>query len=122
MSRLVTRRRGWSSIGSARCHDFWGGSRSPRDTSRRPWPTHPQPAEVYSDWALLCHRIGQRNRALELAEKALNAAADAGDPVQLSRVHNILGVVTPDSLAAISHLDEAIEHAGDDDLLRMAAL
>jgi len=85
-------------------------------------PTHPQPAEVYSDWALLCHRIGQRNRALELAEKALNAAADAGDPVQLSRVHNILGVVTPDSLAAISHLDEAIELAGDDDLLRMAAL
>lgn len=85
-------------------------------------PTHPQPAEVYSDWSLLCHRIGQRNRALELAEKALNAAVDAGDPVQLSRVHNILGVVTPDSSMAINHLDEAIELAGEDDLLRMAAL
>jgi len=83
---------------------------------------HPQPAEVYADWALLSHRVGQTSRALELAALGLSAAEESGDTRQQSRVRNILGVVSPDPQTAIGHLEEAIMFAGDDDLLRMAAL
>ena len=40
----------------------------------------------------------------------------------MSRVRNILAVVTPDHEEALEHVEEAIRLAGDDDLLRMAAL
>jgi len=83
---------------------------------------HPQPAEVHADWALLRHRTGDAIGAMEHAEEAVNAAAATGNRQQLSRVQNILGVVSPDPAIAMSHLDEAMRLAGDDDLLRMAAL
>lgn len=88
----------------------------------RALPLHPQPAEVHSDWALLRHRTGDPTGALKQAEKAVDAAAASEDPQQLSRVHNILGVVSTDPATAMSYLDEALRLAGDDDLLRMAAL
>jgi DNA-binding SARP family transcriptional activator len=79
-------------------------------------------AEVLADWALLAHRTGNTSGAIELADTARLAAEARGVPRLLSRVHNILGVVTPDRTAALEHLDEALRCAGDDELLRMAAL
>lgn len=81
---------------------------------------HPRPAEVHSDWALLRHRVGDVSGALAQAEMAVKSAA--GDSQQLSRAHNILGVVSADTAVAMSHLEDAMQLAGDDDLLRMAAL
>jgi DNA-binding SARP family transcriptional activator len=83
---------------------------------------HPEPAAVLSDWALLAHRIGDTKKATQLADKARMAAEQLGDVRQLSRVHNILGVVTSDKDDAVGHVEEAIRLAGDDDMLRMAAL
>ncbi len=40
----------------------------------------------------------------------------------MSRVRNILAVVTPDHDEALEHVEEAMRLAADDDLLRMAAL
>ena len=88
----------------------------------RALPLHPQPAEVHADWALLRHRTGDPSGAMEHAEEAATAAAATGNSQQLSRVQNILGVVSPDRATAMSHLDEAMRLAADDDLLRMAAL
>ncbi|MGH8914605.1 MAG: tetratricopeptide repeat protein, partial [Acidimicrobiia bacterium] len=84
--------------------------------------THPSPADVYADWALLAHRTGETTKAGQMADRALLAAEEEGDPLRLSRVRNILAVVTPDPDAALDHVEEAIRLAGDDDLLRMAAL
>jgi tetratricopeptide (TPR) repeat protein len=83
---------------------------------------HPEPAAVLSDWALLAHRTGDTKKATQLADKARLAAEQVGDVGQLSRVHNILGVVTSDKVDAVGHVEEAIRLAGDDDVLRMAAL
>jgi tetratricopeptide (TPR) repeat protein len=83
---------------------------------------HPQPAEVHADWALLRHRTGDTKGALEHAEEAMKEAAKTGNSRQLSRVQNILGVVSPDPATAMSHLEQAMKLAANDDLLRMAAL
>ncbi|MDP9494697.1 MAG: AAA family ATPase [Actinomycetota bacterium] len=88
----------------------------------RALPLHPQPAEVHADWALLRHRTGDASGALAHAEEAVNSAATSGNSQQLSRVQNILGVVSPDPDIAMRHLEEAMKLAADDDLLRMAAL
>jgi tetratricopeptide (TPR) repeat protein len=53
---------------------------------------------------------------------AMELAGDNANPGQLSRVHNIIGVVAEDPAQAAEHLDEALELAGDDDLLRLAGL
>lgn len=81
--------------------------------------SHPQPAELYSDWSLLEHRLGHTGRALELIETALNSAAGSN---AISRVHNVYGVVATDPIEAMGHLDLALELAGDDELVLMAAL
>ena len=83
---------------------------------------HPQPAELHADWALLLQRTGDPSGALDHAEQAVAAATATEDPHQLSRAENILGVISSDPEKAMSHLEEAIRLAGDDDLLRMAAL
>ncbi len=83
---------------------------------------HPEPAAVLSDWALLAHRTGDTKKATQLADKARLAAEQVGDVGQLSRVHNILGVVTSDKDDALGHVNQAIRLAGEDDVLRMAAL
>ncbi len=84
--------------------------------------THPAPAALLADWALLAHRTGDSANATVLAEKAWAAADLEGDPELLSRVSNILAVVTVESEAALAHAEDAIRLAGEDDLLRMAAL
>ncbi len=83
---------------------------------------HPQPAELHADWALLLQRTGDPSGSLDHAEQAVAAATATGDPRQLSRAENILGVISADPDTAMSHLEEALRLAGEDDLLRMAAL
>jgi tetratricopeptide (TPR) repeat protein len=85
-------------------------------------PTHPAPAEVLADWALLAHRVGDAAKASELARQAQVAAEKDGSAAHQSRVRNILTVVTTNDEEALSHADEALRLAGEDDLLRMAAL
>jgi tetratricopeptide (TPR) repeat protein len=85
-------------------------------------PHHPAPAAVLADWALLAHRTGDADRAIELAARARAAAEEGGQPGPMSRVRNILAVVTPDRREALDHVEEALRLAGDDALLRMAAL
>ena len=77
---------------------------------------------VYSDWALLRHRLGDVDGANQFASKAMELTGDAAPPGQLSRVHNIIGVVCDDPSMAAEHLDTALRLAGDDDLLRLAGL
>jgi tetratricopeptide (TPR) repeat protein len=84
--------------------------------------SHPSPAAVYSDWALLAHRTGDTEKATDLAAQAMATAEGEGDPGQLSRVRNILAVVTPDAADALEHVEEALRLAGEDAMLRMAAL
>jgi len=83
---------------------------------------HPAPAAVLADWALLAYRTGDEAKALTLARRARDAAVQEDDPAQMSRVRNILAVVTPDHDEALEHVEEAMRLAADDDLLRMAAL
>jgi DNA-binding SARP family transcriptional activator len=85
-------------------------------------PNHPAPAEVLADWALLAHRVGDGAKATELAEQAQVAAEKDGSTAHQSRVRNILAVVTTNDEEAVGHADEALRLAGDDDVLRMAAL
>lgn len=81
--------------------------------------SHPDPAELYSDWSLLEHRLGHADRAFELIERALGSAKGRN---ALARVHTVYGVVATDPAEAMSHLDLALELAGDDELVLMAAL
>lgn len=84
--------------------------------------SHPKPASLYADWALLRSRIGDGPGALELARRSLEMAEEADNDRQRSRAHNILGVVAADNDSALQSLDEALRLAGDDEQLRMAAL
>jgi tetratricopeptide (TPR) repeat protein len=85
--------------------------------------SHPvERAAVLADWALLAHRTGDDAKAERLADEALRAAQDRGNDHQLSRVHNILAVVTPDLGPALEHAEAALRLAGEDEVLRMAAL
>jgi tetratricopeptide (TPR) repeat protein len=84
--------------------------------------SHPAPAAVYSDWCLLAHRTGDPDKAADLAAKAREAAEREAEPGQLSRVRNILAVVTADRDQALEHVEHALRLAGDDSILRMAAL
>ncbi len=82
--------------------------------------THPQPSVVHADRALLYHRLGVTDRALEEAANALRSSA--GIPALESRAHNVSGVVTDDDGTALEHLDHALHLAGEDPLARVAAL
>jgi DNA-binding SARP family transcriptional activator/tetratricopeptide (TPR) repeat protein len=82
---------------------------------------HPNPSELYADWALLRHRLGDAEEAITMANRALQVAEETDDRNR-ARGLNILGVVTPDSDAAMAHIDEALELAGSVEPARMAAL
>lgn len=82
---------------------------------------HPQPVEVYADWALLAHRVGDEDLARDLGQKAL-AAIEGKEHSAASRVHNVNGVIAADADLAIAHLDLALDLADGDDVARMAAL
>ena len=99
-----------------------GRFRDAEDHFERAIQSHPAPAAVLADWALLAHRTGDAGKAIELAARARDAAEHEAEPGQLSRVHNILAVVAPDRGLALDHVEEAIRLADDDDLLRMGAL
>lgn len=82
---------------------------------------HPSPSLVYADWALLNSRLGDGNAAVKNAHRALELG-DESDPGLMSRVNNVLGVVSTDPAEAMSHLELALKLAGDDELLRIAAM
>ena len=92
------------------------------ESFERARPEHPEPADLFADWALLKYRTGDAEAAASLAKKALEAAEDAGDDERIARALNILGVVTPDSEPAMEHIDEALEILDVSDPARMAAL
>jgi DNA-binding SARP family transcriptional activator/tetratricopeptide (TPR) repeat protein/plasmid stability protein len=82
----------------------------------------PDSASLYSDWALLHHRLGDTSAALGAAERALEVARRHEDTKEVSRALNVLAVVEQDPLKSMAHVDGALELAGDDEVLRMAAL
>jgi tetratricopeptide (TPR) repeat protein len=83
---------------------------------------HPEPAELYADWALLRHRIGDADGAVDLAGRAVALAEGGGRVEVLARVMNILGVVTSVPSEAMAHIDRALDLVGADVPARMAAL
>lgn len=80
---------------------------------------HEKPASLLADWSLLQLRVGDGPRAKELADAALASASDAA---QRSRALTVLGLVAVDPVEAEAHLQAALESAGSDAFLRMAAL
>jgi DNA-binding SARP family transcriptional activator/tetratricopeptide (TPR) repeat protein len=84
-------------------------------------PDHPNPSELYADWALLRYRLGDSADAMTMANRALEAA-DESDDRNRARGLNILGVVTPDTDEAMVQIDKALELAGSVEPARMAAL
>ena len=84
--------------------------------------THPHPATVYADWAMLHRRMGDEGAARSCAVESLRTAESGGDPHVLSRAENVSGVVASDRASALAHFDRALALAGPDDLARMAAL
>lgn len=83
---------------------------------------HPNPAELFADWALLRHRTGRYDEAITFAEQARVESQNSGDHSAFARSLNILGMVTPDRSAAMTYLDEALALTTEDDPARMAAL
>lgn len=79
---------------------------------------HPDPSSLFADWALLRHRQGGGKHAVDLAERGVALANAAGDRRAESRARDILGIVADDA----SELEQALALAGDDPMLRMAAL
>jgi DNA-binding SARP family transcriptional activator len=83
---------------------------------------HPQPADLFADWALLRHRKGDTESAIKFATTALGAAEAKGDTMLIARAFNILAVVSPDPVKAMEFVDHALEMAGSAEPARMAAL
>jgi DNA-binding SARP family transcriptional activator/tetratricopeptide (TPR) repeat protein len=82
---------------------------------------HPQPATLLADWALLHHRQGEIAEAREKARQSLEMAPGAGRRV-LARSLNVAATVAADPLEAIQALDQALELAGENEVVRMTAL
>ena len=82
----------------------------------------PDAPSLFSDWALLYHRLGKTDDAQTAATRALDSARTANEDLEVSRALNILGVVDRDPSAAMRHIDDALDLAGDNDIFRMAAL
>lgn len=83
---------------------------------------HPNVSDLYADWALLKHRVGDRDGAMSLATQALQAARRGGHDDHLARSLNILGLVTPDPREAMGYIDEALAISKQTGPARMAAL
>ena len=80
---------------------------------------HARPSELYADWALLRHRVGDDAGAVGLADRAV---AEAETSSEKARALNVLGLVTSDLHQAMSHIDLALEITEETDPARMAAL
>lgn len=83
--------------------------------------SHPQPVEIYADWALVAHGLGDAPPSRQLGEKAL-AAVEVKAHSASSRARNVNGAIATGWDQAIAHLDRALELADGDDVARMAAL
>ncbi len=83
--------------------------------------SHPDPVALYSDWALAHLRKGETVEALSLAEQGV-AASNQEHPARLARALTVLGTVTAEPLAARRLLQEALDLAGDDPILRVSTL
>lgn len=92
------------------------------DHFRRAEETHPRPTELYSDWALLLHRLGNEKQARARADRALELASSEGDDEKVARALNIIGVVSVDPAESMDYIERALETSGDNPVLRMAAL
>jgi DNA-binding SARP family transcriptional activator/tetratricopeptide (TPR) repeat protein len=87
----------------------------------RSLPSHPQPATLLADWALLHHRQGEVAEAREKARQSLELAPGAGRRA-LARSLNVAATVASDPMEAIRALDQALELAGENEVVRMTAL
>lgn len=71
-------------------------------------------ARVLADVALVAHRRGDAARAASMAERALAAAATAGDDAALAQAHDVLGVLASQQghyVTAERHLRDSLDHA-----------
>ena len=80
---------------------------------------HPRRSNLYADWALLRHRVGDELGALELARRSQETAQS---DEETARALNILGLVTREDDTAMSHIDQALSVTHPLDPARMAAL
>jgi tetratricopeptide (TPR) repeat protein len=80
---------------------------------------HPKKADLYADWALLRHRLGDDEGARDLAYRAVGVA-EAEE--QNARALNVLGLVATDRREAMAHIDRALELSESMAPGRMAAL
>lgn len=83
---------------------------------------HPEPDELYADWALLKHRTGHDSEAIAMAAEAYEKAEGGGDAARVARALNILGIVEPDPVRAMEFFERALETVGPGAPERMAAL
>lgn len=82
---------------------------------------HPDPVQLHTDWALAELRAGHQKAAREQADRAV-VASEKGSDAERSRALAVLGMVSKHRAESRSALEEALELAGDDPILRMAAL
>jgi tetratricopeptide (TPR) repeat protein len=82
---------------------------------------HPEPADLFSDWALLEHRIGNQTEATKLARRAVSFAKKTDDSILRSRVYNISAIIEEDPTKSMGLIDLAIAE-DDDQVSRMASL
>ncbi len=80
---------------------------------------HPSPSFLLADWALLVDRLGERERAVELARDAVDAA---DDDREAARALNVMGLLAADRVEARGLLEESVRRAGGDPILRLASV
>lgn len=86
-----------------------------------------QPAHLFADWSLAAYHLGRIDRALELAQRALELSESADDRRGLAQTHNILGILARsrgEPETARRHLEQSLNLAEDlsDPGARVAAL
>ena len=84
-------------------------------------------AKVYADWSLAVYHRGQIDRAISLAQRALDLAEEAQDTRALAQAHNILGILASNQQRdkeAQHHLEQSLVLAEelDDMSIRIAVL
>ena len=84
-------------------------------------------AQIYTDWSLSAHHRGDTDRALELAQRALELAESSTDQRAHAQAHNVLGVLARhqgDLATAEHHLQQSLTVAAEsgDRVAHVAAL
>ena len=84
-------------------------------------------AQIYTDWSLSAHHRGDTDRALELAQRALELAEASTDQRAHAQAHNVLGVLARhqgDLATAEHHLQQSLAVAAEsgDRIAHVAAL